>query len=71
MTEVQKIATLIAQKSPLTVRGLKQVMDYSEQHSVADGLNYVATWNSGMILSNDLQEAVMAAMQKRAAQFEN
>jgi enoyl-CoA hydratase len=71
MTEVQKIATLIAQKSPLTVRGLKQVMDYSEQHSVTDGLNYVATWNSGMILSNDLQEAVMAAMQKRLAQFEN
>ena len=40
-------------------------------HMVADGLNYVATWNAAMLLSNDLQEAMMANMGKRAPEFKD
>ncbi len=68
---VQTIATTIATKSPLTVRGIKQVMNYNRDHTVASGLNYVATWNAAMLLSEDTQEAVLAAMQKRHPQFKD
>ncbi|MEZ5585034.1 MAG: enoyl-CoA hydratase-related protein [Candidatus Competibacteraceae bacterium] len=69
MEGVRDIARNIAAKSPLTVRGIKQIMNYSRDHSVADGLNQVATWNSAMLLSEDSQEAVLAAAQKRTPRF--
>ena len=42
MMTVSEIAIQITQKSPLNVRGIKNVMNYSRDHSVADGLQYVA-----------------------------
>jgi enoyl-CoA hydratase len=71
MTEVMKIAATIALKSPLSIRGTKHILLHTRDHSVADGLNYMATWNAAMLLSNDLQEAFTAKMQKREANFEN
>ncbi|MEE4377589.1 MAG: crotonase/enoyl-CoA hydratase family protein [Candidatus Competibacteraceae bacterium] len=68
---VHEIAQCIAAKSPLTVRGIKHSMNYNREHSVADGLNQVATWNSAMLLSEDSQEAVLAATQKRIPQFKD
>jgi len=62
-------AALIAEKSPLAVRGTKQVLNYSRDHSVAEGLEYVATWNAAMLMSLDLKMAVEAAMQRKKAQF--
>jgi enoyl-CoA hydratase len=38
-------------------------------HSVADGLNYIATWNAAMLISDDLGEALAAARAKRPAKF--
>jgi enoyl-CoA hydratase len=69
--EVMKLATMIAQKSPLSIRGTKHILLHTRDHSVADGLNYMATWNAAMLLSNDLQEAFTAKMMKREASFEN
>ena len=66
---VQAIAASIAAKSPLTVRGIKQVLNYGRDHGVADGLEYVATWNAAMLLSDDTREAITAAMQKRPPRF--
>ena len=71
MVEVMKIAEIIAQKSPLSIRGTKNILLHSRDHSVADGLQYIAAWNAGMLLSDDLQEAFMAKMQKRPAQYKN
>lgn len=68
---VQAIAKTIATKSPLAVRGIKQVMNYNRDHTVASGLNFVATWNAAMLLSEDTQEAVMATLQKRDPQFKD
>ena len=68
---VRAIALSIAAKSPLTVRGIKQVLNYSRDHSVADGLDYVATWNAAMLLSDDTREAITAAMQKRQPRFQD
>jgi enoyl-CoA hydratase len=66
---VREIALTIASKSPLAVRGSKEMITYARDHSVADGLNYVATWNAAMLMSKDLFEAGRAAIEKRSAQF--
>ena len=68
--EVRKIAQTIAAKSPLAVRGIKESMNYSRDHSVTDGLNYVAGWNAAMLLSADLGESIAAQKEKRAPRFE-
>lgn len=67
--EVMKIAHSIATKSPLSIRGTKAILNHSRDHSVADGLEYMATWNAAMLLSDDLMEAFQAKMQKRETVF--
>jgi enoyl-CoA hydratase len=66
---VGDIAQSIAAKSPLAIRGTKEMLRYSRDHSVADGLNYIATWNAAMLISADLTEALQAAQQKRPPVF--
>lgn len=63
------IATDIAAKSPLSIRGTKEMIVYARDHSVADSLNYIATWNAAMLMSSDLQEAMMAGAQKKLPSF--
>ncbi|MEO0897554.1 MAG: crotonase/enoyl-CoA hydratase family protein [Bacteroidota bacterium] len=69
--EVHKIALHIASKSPLSIRGTKEVLNFSRDHSVEDGLKYVATWNAGMIISDDIMKAMQAYMMKSTAEFQN
>lgn len=69
LAHVQACATAIAAKSPLAIRGTKEILNYSRDHSVADGLNYVATWNAAMLVSEDLQAAVMGAVTGAPATF--
>ncbi|MDP2785991.1 MAG: enoyl-CoA hydratase-related protein, partial [Sulfurimicrobium sp.] len=66
---VMELARGIAAKSPLAVRGSKEMIGYARDHSVADGLNYIATWNAAMLLSDDLGEAIAAARAKRPPRF--
>ncbi len=68
---VREMAALIAAKSPLSIRGTKEMLNYSRDHSVADGLNYIATWNSAMLMSGDLMTAMMANMAKQTPQFKD
>jgi enoyl-CoA hydratase len=68
---VQDIATTIARKSPLSIRGTKEMIVYARDHTVADSLNYIATWNAGMLMSQDLTEAMTAKMEKREPQFKD
>jgi enoyl-CoA hydratase/carnithine racemase len=69
MKAVHEIAAAIADKSPLAVRGCKEMITYVRDHSTADALNYVATWNAAMLLSDDLGEGVGAALERRAPRF--
>ncbi len=71
LEHVMGIAKSIASKSPLCIRGTKEVLLYARDHSVADSLNYIAAWNASMLISNDLMEAFQAFMEKREAKFEN
>ncbi len=63
------LATEIAANSPLAVQGTKAVLAASEGRTVAEGLDYVATWNAGMLQSADLVEAMTAFAEKRTPRF--
>jgi enoyl-CoA hydratase len=71
LADVQQLATQIAGKSPLSIRGTKEMLNYARDHSVEDGLNFIATWNAAMLLSTDLNEAIQAKLQKREPRFED
>jgi enoyl-CoA hydratase len=64
-----ELAAEIAANSPVAVQGTKAVLAANEGKTVAEGLDYVATWNAGMLASNDLTEAVVAFMEKRSPKF--
>ena len=66
---VREIARQIAARSPLAIRGTKEVINFSRDHSIADGLNFVATWNAAMLLSDDLNESLQAQQQKRPPNY--
>lgn len=59
----------IGGKPPLAVVGTKAVLIRSRDVNVEQGLDYVATWNSSMLLSEDLTEASSAQKQKRKPTF--
>lgn len=55
----------IAAKSPLAVSGAKRMANYARDHSTADALDYIATWQTGMFSPAHVQEAFAARAQKR------
>jgi enoyl-CoA hydratase len=63
------LAGEIAANSPIAVQGTKSVLAANEGRTVAEGLDYVATWNAGMLASDDLVEAMMAFMERRPPKF--
>jgi len=63
------IAREIAAKSPIAIRGTKEMIRYMRDHRVDDGLEYIATWNAAMLQSADLRVAMAAHMTKQKAEF--
>jgi 2,4-dienoyl-CoA reductase (NADPH2) len=45
------------------------MLNHARDHSVADGLDRVATWNAAMLMSEDLQAAIRAGMTRQAPKF--
>ena len=71
MGAVMALAADIAAKSPLAMRGTKEMILYTRDHSVADALNYVATWNAGMLSEADMTEAMKAQAKGAAPAFQD
>jgi enoyl-CoA hydratase len=67
---VMGIAREIAARSPLAVWGTKEMLNYSRDHSVAEALDHVATWQSGMFHPTDMVEAFAAKSEKRDTRYE-
>jgi len=63
---VADVAAAIASKSPITIRGVKQALLFSRDHSVDDSLQQVKLHNAAMLHSADLQEAFRAAVARDA-----
>ena len=66
---VIELAHGLAKKSSLTLRGIKGTLNYSRDHTVRDGLQYIALRNAAMLLSEDLEEAAKAVLEKRKPRF--
>lgn len=66
---VSELAAAIGSKSPLAVRGCKEMITYARDHALADSLDRVATWNAAMLISVDLEEAIAATRERRRPEF--
>ena len=51
MQHVRGVAAAMAAKSPLAVQGTKAVLLHARDHTVGDGLDYVATRNAALLIS--------------------
>lgn len=66
---VMDIAAEIASKSPTAIYGSKRMINYARDHSTEDGLDYISIWNAGMMSAEEIQEAMRARGEERAADF--
>ncbi|KNC98184.1 uncharacterized protein SPPG_06587 [Spizellomyces punctatus DAOM BR117] len=69
VAEAIKTATFIATKSPIAVVGTKQVLNYSRDHTTAEGLQYVGLWNAAMTNTQDIPIAIQANLAKTKPVF--
>ncbi|KAA8646550.1 hypothetical protein EYZ11_008248 [Aspergillus tanneri] len=65
-----ELAKLIAGKSPVAVQGTKEILNWSRDHSVQDGLRYTSVWNSAALQTKDVSAALLSGIQKRKPTFE-
>ena len=69
LAHVMELAHEIAAKAPVAVAGSKRMINYARDHSIADGLDYIATWQAGMFSPPHMMEAFAAKAQKRDPNF--
>jgi enoyl-CoA hydratase/carnithine racemase len=65
----RKMASEIADFSPLVVQGSKKMLNFSEDHTEDESLDHVALWNTSFLKSSDLSEAIKAFMERRKPVF--
>jgi enoyl-CoA hydratase len=68
MTGALKLAAEITDNADAAIRGAKKILNYMEDHSVDDGLKYVATWNSAFLNTEEIQKAVTKNVNRRKGQ---
>lgn len=63
------IAREIAAKNPIAITGAKVMMNYARDHTTSECLDYIGVWNAAMLAPAHMQEAMLARVEKRAAEF--
>ena len=66
----ESVAAEIANKSPLAISGIKEVINYNRDHSIEASLNYVALWNTAMNFTDDMKEAFKSQLEEKDPKFE-
>lgn len=69
LAAAHEFARQVAQNPPLTVQGVKQVLDAERASKVQIGLKHVAAWNAAFMSSEDLIEAITAFTERRDPEF--
>ena len=64
-------AEKLASKTPLAMWVTKEVLNYSRDHSVKEGLENVALWNAAMLHKEDVMTTMMSKMQKKKPEYRN
>lgn len=62
MDAAKRLADVIASKSPVAVQGTKIALNYSRDHSVKEGLEFMTYWNMTMLQSEDVLKAAEATI---------
>ena len=70
LDNVMAIAVEIARQSPMAVAGCKEMINYSRDHSVAESLKYMATWQAGMFRPQDMMKCFAAKSQQADPVFD-
>ncbi|KAF4236312.1 hypothetical protein CNMCM8980_002956 [Aspergillus fumigatiaffinis] len=70
VNEAFKIASVLSEKSPVAVQTVKHFLDYSREHTVAEGLQYQLAYNTSAIQAKDVPAAIAAVVSKKRAVFE-
>ena len=65
------VAREIADKAPLAISGIKEVLNYNRDHTIEESLNYTALWNTAMNFSDDMIEAFKSKTEKRDPDFQD
>jgi enoyl-CoA hydratase len=68
--KARAMAARIAKNPPLTVQGVKQVLNDRSEREARESLRYVALYNAAFLPSEDLREALASFLEKRPAKFE-
>jgi len=68
---LKEMAAVIASKSPLAVYGTKAILNFSRDHTIAEGLEYNALWSGAMLPQEYMAEAMMSNMEKRDPEFKD
>ena len=68
---VLDIAGEIATKSPLAIWGTKESINFTRDHSVADSLNFIATWQAGMYQPQDMASVFEAQSKNEEPEFDD
>jgi len=69
LAAVHEIAAEIASKSPLAIQGTKESILYARDHSVAESLDFISLWQTGMFHPTDMMESFKAQADKRNPVF--
>ncbi|KAI9855360.1 MAG: hypothetical protein M1813_009818 [Trichoglossum hirsutum] len=65
-----KLSAMVATKSPVAVQGTKELLNWSLDHTIADGLKYTSVWNSAALQSKDVSSAMLSGLRRKTPTFE-
>ena len=66
-----EIAEKLVSKTPLAMWVTKEVLNYSRDHSVKEGLDNVNLWNAATLHKEDVMTTMMSRMQKKKPEYKN
>ena len=66
---VMGVAAEIAAKAPVAFYGSKRMINYARDHGTEDALDYISIWNTSMMNSGEIQEAIAARKEQRSGNF--
>ena len=64
-----EIANEIASNSPAAVYGCKRVIDFSRDHTIDEGLEWINMWNASMLSQSELMEGFQSYKSQKEGNF--
>ena len=64
------LAATLADKSPVAVQGTKELLNYSRDHSVDEGLRYTKVWNAAAVQGRDFAVGLTSGLKEAKPRYE-